>query len=113
MKVFFHNVTIAQSICLHCNFTGNGLAGEAQQPSYPGLPRGLVAVLLYYDGRLSMVSALKSLIQAREGHTWTLGLSEELVSMINIFTKKLNEEGLTDKILGKSCQKLVSQNLKP
>ena len=40
---------------------------------FPGLTRGLVAVLLYHDGRRCLVSALRSLIQAREGVAWTLG----------------------------------------
>ena len=29
--------------------------GEEQLPQYPGLTRGLVAVLLYYDGRKALV----------------------------------------------------------
>ena len=40
---------------------------------FPGLTRGLVAVLLYHDGRRSLVASLRSLIQAREGVAWTLG----------------------------------------
>lgn len=41
---------------------------------FPGLTRGLVAVLLYHDGRRCLLASLRSLIQAREGVAWTLGL---------------------------------------
>ncbi|XP_064596049.1 nuclear pore complex protein Nup205-like [Liolophura sinensis] len=75
------------------------MAGENQQPDFPGLTRGLVAVLLYYDGRRSIVNSLRALIQSREGRTWTLGLSSEIVSMTTSFTDQLVEEGLVDKIL--------------
>ena len=33
---------------------------------FPGLTRGLVAVLLYHDGRRSIVSSLRSLVQVRD-----------------------------------------------
>ena len=38
------------------------LHGEEQLPQYPGLTRGLVAVILYYDGRKALVQALKILM---------------------------------------------------
>ncbi|XP_071943661.1 nuclear pore complex protein Nup205-like [Antedon mediterranea] len=75
------------------------LAGEQQQPHYPGLPRGLVAVLLYYDGRRSIVNALHLLIQSCKGRTWTLELDEELMSLTTNFTNELVNNGLVDKIL--------------
>ena len=52
--------------------------GEAQLANYPGLTRGLVAVLLFYDGQRSLVTALRALTQAREGRTWTVGVSMEM-----------------------------------
>lgn len=75
------------------------LAGEQQQPNFPGLTRGLVAVLLYHDGRRCLVSALKTLIQSREGITWTLGLYEDLSRLVTKFTDELLEEGLITTIL--------------
>ena len=71
------------------------LAGEQQQPNFPGLSRGLVAVLLYHDGRRSLLSALRTLIQSREGITWTLGLNEDLCNVITKFTDELREEGIS------------------
>ena len=70
------------------------LAGEQQQPNFPGLTRGLVAVLLYHDGRRCLVSALRTLIQSREGITWTLGLYEDLTQLVTKFTDELLEEGI-------------------
>uniref|UniRef100_A0A8C0LUB7 Nucleoporin 205 n=1 Tax=Canis lupus dingo TaxID=286419 RepID=A0A8C0LUB7_CANLU len=75
------------------------LAGEHQQPHFPGLTRGLVAVLLYWDGKRCIANSLKALIQSRRGKTWTLELSPELVSMTTRFTEELMEQGLTYKVL--------------
>ena len=74
--------------------------GDNQLPHFPGLTKGLVAVLLYYDGRRSLVNSLRALIQSRAGRTWTVGCSEELVAITTRFTDQLMEEGLTNKILG-------------
>ncbi|KAL8613661.1 hypothetical protein ACOMHN_029753 [Nucella lapillus] len=75
------------------------MAGENQLPNYPGLTRGLVAVILFYDGQRSLVCALRTLLQAREGHMWTLGLSQDLVRLITHFTNQLLEDKLVFKIL--------------
>ncbi|KAM9377048.1 nuclear pore complex protein Nup205 isoform 2-T2 [Pholidichthys leucotaenia] len=75
------------------------LAGEQQQPHFPGLTRGLVAVLLYWDGRLSVASSLRALIQSRHGKTFTLDLSGELVALTTRFTDELMSQGLTKRIL--------------
>lgn len=48
--------------------------GEQQQPHFPGLTRGLVAVLLYWDGKLCVANSLRTLIQSRHGKTFTLDL---------------------------------------
>jgi nuclear pore complex protein Nup205 len=75
------------------------LQGEEHQPRHPGLTRGLVAVLLYHEERKCLVSCLRSLIQAREGASWTLGLSDEMNQLITSFTDELLQSGLTEKIL--------------
>ncbi|MGH0127994.1 UNVERIFIED_CONTAM: hypothetical protein FKN15_028574 [Acipenser sinensis] len=75
------------------------LAGEHQQPHFPGLTRGLVAVLLYWDGKRCIANSLRSLIQSRRGKTFTLELSAELVSITTRFTDDLMNQGLTRKIL--------------
>ena len=54
---------------------------------------GLVAVLLYHDGRRCLLSALRTLLQSREGLTWTLELDEEMSGLIMSFTKQMIEEG--------------------
>eukprot|EP00095_Tigriopus_kingsejongensis_P011855 maker-scaffold180_size281610-snap-gene-0.27 protein:Tk11855 transcript:maker-scaffold180_size281610-snap-gene-0.27-mRNA-1 annotation:"nuclear pore complex protein nup205" len=76
------------------------LLGEEQLNQYPGLTRGLVAVLLYYDGRKSLVQSLRTLIQGRSGVTWTLELPEEISELVMDFTDELVEGGLVEKILG-------------
>ncbi|XP_075066511.1 nuclear pore complex protein Nup205 isoform X3 [Mixophyes fleayi] len=75
------------------------LAGEHQQPHFPGLTRGLVAVLLYWDGKRCIANSLCTLIQSRRGKTFTMDLSPEVVSMTTRFTDILMESGLTQKIL--------------
>ncbi len=75
------------------------LAGEQQLPNFPSLTRGLVAVLLYYDSKRCLVTSLRSLIQAREGVSWTLGLASNVSDMISKFTDELLHDGLVDGIL--------------
>uniref|UniRef100_A0A8D0CKF9 Nucleoporin 205 n=1 Tax=Scleropages formosus TaxID=113540 RepID=A0A8D0CKF9_SCLFO len=73
--------------------------GEHQQPYFPGLTRGLVAVLLYWDGKRCVANSLRSLIQSRHGKTFTLDLSSELVTLATRFTDELMSQGLTRRIL--------------
>ncbi|XP_077372044.1 nuclear pore complex protein Nup205 [Festucalex cinctus] len=75
------------------------LAGEQQQSRFPGLTRDLVAVLLYWDGKLCVANCLRALIQSRHGKTFTLNLSGELVSLTTHFTDELMSQGLTNHIL--------------
>uniref|UniRef100_A0A8C1F1Y8 Nucleoporin 205 n=1 Tax=Cyprinus carpio carpio TaxID=630221 RepID=A0A8C1F1Y8_CYPCA len=75
------------------------LAGEHQQPHFPGLTRGLVAVLLYWDGKRCVANSLRSLIQSRHGKTFTLDLSPEMVNLTTRFTDELMAQGLTKQIL--------------
>ncbi|XP_048024823.1 nuclear pore complex protein Nup205 isoform X1 [Megalobrama amblycephala] len=75
------------------------LAGEHQQAHFPGLTRGLVAVLLYWDGKRCVANSLRSLIQSRHGKTFTLDLSPELVNLTTRFTDELMAQGLTKQIL--------------
>ena len=87
-------------LTLQCTFVLLASEGEENRPDFPGLTRGLVAVLLYYDGRRSLVTALRTLILALEGPTWTLSLSPDLTHLTNTYVKNLVNENLTNKILG-------------
>lgn len=72
---------------------------QQQMPQYPGLPRGLVAVLLYYDGRKALASALKDLMQARLGVSWCTDVSNDITLLITSFTDSLASEGILRKII--------------
>ena len=54
------------------------LVAEQQLPRFPDYSRQQVAILLYHDGRQSVFSALRALVQARDGNTWTLNLSPQV-----------------------------------
>lgn len=71
---------------------------QIQMSFYPGLPRGLVAVLLYYDARKSLVAALRMLIQARTGVAWCLKVPDKVEKFITQFTDQLMENGLFTRI---------------
>ncbi|KAF5301267.1 hypothetical protein FQR65_LT00967 [Abscondita terminalis] len=71
---------------------------QIQMPFYYGLPRGLVAVLLYYDGRKCIVSSLRLLVQARKGVSWGFNISPELSDFVTNFTNQLMENGLFNQI---------------
>ncbi|KAF7225262.1 nuclear pore complex protein Nup205 isoform X4 [Nothobranchius furzeri] len=85
------------------------LAGQQQQPHFPGLTRGLVAVLLYWDGRLCVANSLRTLIQSRHGKTFTLDLNDELVALTTRFTDELMSRGLTKRILALVSEINVTQ----
>ncbi|XP_055585632.1 nuclear pore complex protein Nup205-like [Uranotaenia lowii] len=72
---------------------------QQQMPNHPGLPRGLVAVLLYYDGRKSLVASLKELFQARTGVSWCTDAPQEITQLITTYTDGLVADGLLDKIV--------------
>ena len=75
--------------------------GERQQAEFPGLTRGLVAVLLYYDGQKSMINSLRTLLQSREGRMWTMELTPDLSNMVNQYTDQLlQKDRLINTILG-------------
>ena len=75
------------------------LHGEEQLPQYPGLTRGLVAVILYYDGRKALVQALKILVSGRPGLSWSSEAPEEVTDLVTSHTDNLMAAGLTDTIL--------------
>ena len=72
---------------------------QLQVPYHPGLPRGLTAILLYYDGKKALTSTLRMLVQARIGHSWKLDAPIALLRNITEYTNKLQEDGLLDTIL--------------
>ena len=74
--------------------------GESQLANYPGLTRGLVAVLLFYDGQRSLVTALRLLAQARSGRTWSLGVNTEIQSLVTDFLNQLMQDQLVGNLLG-------------
>uniref|UniRef100_A0A1B0CE99 Nuclear pore complex protein n=1 Tax=Lutzomyia longipalpis TaxID=7200 RepID=A0A1B0CE99_LUTLO len=72
---------------------------QQQMPNNPGLTRGLVAVLLYYDGRKALVSTLKELFQARVGVSWCAVISPELNHVVTQYTDMLVNYDILQKIL--------------
>lgn len=70
-----------------------------QMPNHSGLYRGLVAVLLYYDGRKTLVTTLKDLFQARKGISWCTEASVEVTQIVSNFTDSLVADGLLNRII--------------
>lgn len=84
---------------------------QQQMPQYPGLPRGLVAVLLYYDGRKALVSAVKDLMQARVGVSWCTDASNDVTLLVTSYTDSLVSEGILKKIIQGLDQLDITQEL--
>ncbi|OWF55575.1 nuclear pore complex protein Nup205-like [Mizuhopecten yessoensis] len=103
----FSSQFIEEALILSDLFTMNEVAavellteGERKKAEFPGLTRGLVAVLLYYDGQRSLVSGLRTLVQSRKGRTWTMELSPDLANLVTQFTDQLiQKDGLVNKVL--------------
>lgn len=73
---------------------------QQQMSQHPGLPRGLVAILLYYDGRKTLTSTLKDLMQARMGIGWcTEGISNDITHLVTTYTDALVSEGILKKCI--------------
>ncbi|VEN41265.1 unnamed protein product [Callosobruchus maculatus] len=91
---------------------------QMQMPYYPSLPRGLVAILLYYDGRKALVATLLCLVQARIGLQWSVNVKPDIARFVTDYTDQLMEGGLFNRIfellrtldLSKELEKL-QQNL--
>lgn len=67
---------------------------------YPGLTRGVVAILLYYDARSAICDTLCLLAQSREGNTWELKAPKEFSKVIAAFMDQLISCNLISTILG-------------
>lgn len=72
---------------------------EIQLSYHPGLTRGLVAVLLYYDGRKALVSSLRLLIQARTGVLFRLGIADAISKYVTEYTDQLMNNGVFSRVL--------------
>lgn len=72
---------------------------QQQIPHHPGLPRGLVAILLYYDGRKTLVTTLKQLFQSRYGISWCTEASQDITTFITNYTDGLIADGLLNRII--------------
>lgn len=72
---------------------------QQQISHHPGLPRGLVAILLYYDGRKTLVTTLEQLFQARHGISWCTEAPQYITTFITNYTDALVADGLLNKII--------------
>lgn len=72
---------------------------QQQIPHHPGLPRGLVAILLYYDGRKTLITTLKQLFQACQGHSWCCEAPAEVTNLITEYTNTLVSDGILMKMI--------------
>ncbi|XP_049888015.1 nuclear pore complex protein Nup205 [Pectinophora gossypiella] len=72
---------------------------QRQLPRHPGLPRGLVAVLLYYDARRAIVQALKELVMSTQGVCWSINAREEIVNYVTRYIAQLISDGLLGNVL--------------
>lgn len=70
-----------------------------QMPNHPGLNRGLVAVLLYYDGRKTLATCLRDLFQASEGVAWCADAPPSVTALISAYTNGLVADGLLVRVL--------------
>ncbi|XP_053673536.1 nuclear pore complex protein Nup205 [Anopheles nili] len=72
---------------------------QQQTINHPGLTRGLVAVLLYYDGRKSLVASLKQLFKSRAGVSWCTDAPPEVTQIVTNYTDGLVADGLLERII--------------
>lgn len=97
---------VAEALLLSDMFNLNELSalellitGENQLTRYPDMTRGTIAVLYYYDGRRSIANTLQTVIQARNGRSWTSKMSRDMSRFINKYTDELKEDGIITKCI--------------
>lgn len=73
---------------------------QLQMSFYPGLPRGLVAVVLYYTARKTIAYALRLLVNARSGVLWrTDDMREDVEQLVMDYTNELLKNGIITRLL--------------
>ncbi|XP_050530233.1 nuclear pore complex protein Nup205 isoform X2 [Daktulosphaira vitifoliae] len=70
-----------------------------QNPKYPELCRGLVAILLYYNAHRMLVSSLRLLIEGSTGRTWIPRVDPACAQHLGQFVDQLMNDGLFNNIL--------------
>ncbi|XP_034102532.1 nuclear pore complex protein Nup205 [Drosophila albomicans] len=81
---------------------------QRQQIHHPGLSRGLVAVLLYYDGRKAISCTLRDMFQAVSGVAWSTDLPREITGLINNYAQNLVDDS---NILGRLLELIGDMNV--
>ncbi|XP_036341415.1 nuclear pore complex protein Nup205-like [Rhagoletis pomonella] len=67
---------------------------------HPGLSRGLVAVLLYYDGKRALIYSLRDLVRATNGISWETDIPKEITRLISSYTQNLvNHYNILERIV--------------
>ena len=59
---------------------------QSQTHYYPDLPRGLIAILLYYDGRKAVANSIRDLFQITSGVSWVSDLPKEVINYTKEFS---------------------------
>jgi len=70
-----------------------------QEARFPGLSRGPIAILLYYDSRKSLLNSIKLLVQAKNGRSWSTKLNREIQKLIDSFVDDLKVDGIVSRCL--------------
>ncbi|RWS24745.1 nuclear pore complex protein Nup205-like protein, partial [Leptotrombidium deliense] len=71
------------------------ITGSNHEPRFPGMSRGPIAVLLYYDSKLSLLTTLKTLLQSSSGRTWSLKLSKDIIAIIDAVVADFGSNGIS------------------
>ncbi|XP_045453305.1 nuclear pore complex protein Nup205 [Melitaea cinxia] len=100
-RTFLSKELVDEAIILSDMYNANEYAclellhtAQRQSSRRPGLARGLLAVLLYYDGKRALVQALRELVMARDGVSWSIPAREEVVSYVSRYVSALAADGL-------------------
>ncbi|XP_063547589.1 nuclear pore complex protein Nup205 [Cydia strobilella] len=73
--------------------------GAETGPAAPRAGAGLLAVLLYYDGRRALLQALKDTLTARDGVCWSTNAREDIVKYVTRYVDQLIRDGLLGGVL--------------
>ena len=70
------------------------VTGAEQEARYPGMTRGPIAVLLYYDAKRSLLHSLKLIVDCVNGRSWSTKLNSESCKFMEKLLLQLKDQGI-------------------
>ncbi|ODM93130.1 hypothetical protein Ocin01_13553 [Orchesella cincta] len=72
---------------------------ENEIENYPGWPRGLIAVSMFYEGRLSLIASLVKMMRICPGRTWNSRMHPNILQLFRRTLNSVYREDMMDRLV--------------